>query len=84
MDPLAIDHKLGDGALASVLDDFVDGTGGGLDIDIFVGDVVLGEEALGFAAFGTPEGGVDGQFHGLDKFNHRGHEERRPPGLDAL
>src|ERR1700688_1127373 len=65
LDPLTIDDELGDSAFAGALDDLVDGAGGGLDVDLFVGDVVLREKALGFAAVGTPGGGIDDEFHEL-------------------
>jgi hypothetical protein len=63
LDPLAVDDELGDGALAYVGDDEVGGAGGVLDVDLFVGDVVRDEEALGFAAVAAPGGGVDGEIH---------------------
>src|SRR6266436_2200957 len=66
LDPLAVDHELGDGAFAGPLDDLVGGSGGGFDVDFLVGNVVLGQEALGDAAVGAPKGRVDDQFHGLE------------------
>src|ERR1700722_7403214 len=63
LDPVTIDHKLRDGTLAGTLDDFVNGTGGGLDVNFFVGDVVLGQKSLGLTAVGTPSGRIDGKFH---------------------
>ena len=60
LDPFAIDHELGDGALAGALDDLLQGTGIGFYIDLIVGNVVLGQKALGLAAIGTPGGRIDG------------------------
>src|SRR6202041_2398833 len=65
LDPFAIDDELRDSAFAGALDDFVHGAGGGFDIDVFIGNVVLGEKAFGLAAVGAPGGGIDGEFHGL-------------------
>jgi hypothetical protein len=61
--PLAIDHKLRDGTLAGVLDHFFHRARRGLDVDIFVGDVVLGQKALCLAAIGTPNHRVSDEFH---------------------
>jgi hypothetical protein len=60
LDPFAVDDELGDGPFAYVGEYFVGGAGGVLDIDLFEGDVVLGEEALGFAAVAAPGGRVHG------------------------
>src|SRR5271169_2715733 len=65
LDPFAVDDELGNGAFAGAFNDFVGGTGGGLDVDFFVGNIVLGEKAPGFAAVGAPEGGVEDEFHDL-------------------
>src|ERR1700761_9322960 len=65
LDPLAVEDELGDGALPYVGLYGVGGSGGVLDVDLFVGDVVLVEEALGFAAVAAPGGRVDGQIHGF-------------------
>jgi hypothetical protein len=65
LDPFAVDDELWDGALAGAFDDFVDGAGGGLDVDFFESDVVFGEEAFGLAAVRAPGGGIDSEFHGL-------------------
>ena len=54
MDPLTVDYKLRYGALAGAPNDFVDGAGGSLDVDLFVRNVVLGEKALRFAAVRAP------------------------------
>src|SRR3954465_13951900 len=63
LDPFAVDHELRDGTLARVLHHFVRGAGRALDVDLFVGDLVLVEEALGFAAIRAPGACVNGQFH---------------------
>jgi hypothetical protein len=62
--PFAVDHKLRDGAFASAGDHLVGGSGCGLDVDFLERQVVALEEALGFAAVGAPEGGLDNYFHG--------------------
>ena len=54
LDPFAVEDELGDGSLAYVGDDFVGCTGGVFDVDLGEGDVVGGEEALGFAAVAAP------------------------------
>src|ERR1700730_6359105 len=56
LDPFAVEDELGDGSLAGIGDDEVGCARGGFDIDLFVGDVVGGEEALGFAAVAAPGG----------------------------
>jgi len=61
--PLSIDDKLRDRALARVADHFLRGPRGSLDVDLFEGDVVLGEKALGLAAVRAPKGGVNNEFH---------------------
>ena len=63
LNPLAVEDKLGNGALAGVGDDFGGGTGCGIDVDLSVGDGMVGEETLGSAAVSTPGGRVDEQFH---------------------
>jgi hypothetical protein len=65
LDPFAVDHKLGDGALAGVLHDFVRRAGRALDVNFVEREIVLFQEALGLAAVGTPWGRVDGDFHRL-------------------
>ena len=61
--PLAVDDELRDGSLAGVLDDELGGPWCVLDVDLFEGDVVGGEEALRFAAVTAPGGRVDGEIH---------------------
>ena len=56
LDPFAVDDELGDGTFADVAEDLVGGAGGLLDVDFLKGDLVLGEEALGFAAIAAPGG----------------------------
>jgi len=64
LNPLSVEDELRDGALAGVRDDFVGCSGGGLDVDLGIGDRVVSEETLGLATVSTPGGGVDDQFHG--------------------
>jgi len=64
LDPLAVDYELRDRTLAGALDHFVGGSGSAFDIDVLKCDVVLLQEALGFAAVWTPEGGIDSYLHG--------------------
>ena len=56
LDPFAVEDELGNGALAGVGDDEVGGAGSGLDVDLFVGDVVGGEEAFCLATVAAPGG----------------------------
>ena len=63
LNPTAVEDELGDGALAGVGEDFGCRAGGGLDVDVGVGDGVGGEETLGLATVAAPGGGVDEEFH---------------------
>jgi hypothetical protein len=56
LNPLAVDDELGNGPLAYIGDDLVGGSGGGFDVDLFEREVVVCEEALGFAAVAAPGG----------------------------
>ena len=64
LDPFAVNHKLRNGPLAGSLDHFVGSSGRVFDIDVLKCDVVLLQEALGFTAVWTPEGGIDSYLHG--------------------
>lgn len=57
--PGAIDDELRDGSLSRALDDFLRGAGNFFNIDLMVGNVVLGEPALCDMAIAAPRGGVD-------------------------
>src|SRR5580658_5399296 len=61
--PLTVDHKLRNGLLTSAFHDFLDRARRGRDIDLFVGNVVLGQKALGFTAIWTRGRRVNDQFH---------------------
>jgi len=50
--PFAIDNKLRNGALAGVADHFFGGSGGEFDIDLVIGDVMLGQKTFGFTTIG--------------------------------
>lgn len=63
LNPFAVNDELWDGALAGTLDDFVSRTGGGFDVNVGEGDIVLREEALGGTAVGAPGSGIDDEFH---------------------
>lgn len=65
LNPFAVDNKLRDGPLASVLYDFIHRARGGLNVYLGIRDVVLGQKALGFAAIGAPLGRVNGEVHRL-------------------
>jgi len=54
--PFAIDDELRDGALADVAKDLFGGAGCFFDVNFGVGNAVLFEEALGFAAVAAPDG----------------------------
>ena len=56
LDPFAVEDELGDCALAGVGDDEVSCAWSGLDIDLFVGDVVVGEETFCLATVAAPGG----------------------------
>ena len=58
--PVAIDHKLWNGAFAGALDYFLGGSGRLFDIDFVIGNVVLGEPAFGDMAIAAPGGCIDG------------------------
>ena len=61
--PFAIDDKLRDGALAGALENLLGCARSGLHVDLFIGNVVLGQEALGLAAIRAPCGRVNGKIH---------------------
>jgi len=63
LNPAAVEDELGDGALAGVGEDLVGCAGGGVDVDVGVGDGVIGEETLSLAAVAAPGGRVDEEFH---------------------
>src|ERR1700733_693920 len=65
LDPFSVNYKLRDGPFAGFLDNFLGGSGGRLNVDFLVGNIVLGEESLGLAAIRTPYSGVDSYFHML-------------------
>ena len=56
LEPFAIDDQLRDGALASSFDHFLGGSGSAFDIDVLEGNIVLFQEAFGFATIRAPEG----------------------------
>ena len=61
--PSSIDDQLRNGTFAGTPDDLLGSTRSRFDIDFFVGDIVLRQEAFGDAAIGAPEGGVQGYLH---------------------
>src|SRR5437870_3191056 len=63
LDPFSIDDKLRDGAPAGVLYHLFGRGGIVFDVNLFVGDLVLVQEALGFAAVRAPGSRINGQFH---------------------
>ena len=63
--PRAIDHELRNGPLASALDHFLRRAGRLFNIDLIIGDVVLGEPALRDMAVAAPGSGIDSQLHSL-------------------
>jgi hypothetical protein len=58
--PRAIDHELRNGPLAGALDHFLRRAGRLFNIDLIVGDVVLGKPALRDMAVAAPGSGIDG------------------------
>jgi hypothetical protein len=63
--PFAIDHKLRNGALAGVADDFLGGSRREFDVDLFIGNVMFGQKTFGFTTIGSPERRVKGEIHVL-------------------
>jgi hypothetical protein len=63
LDPFAIDYELRDGPLAHVPDKLFCGPGGGFDIDLGIGDLVLVEESFGLAAVAAPGSGINQHMH---------------------
>lgn len=63
LEPLAVDHNLGDGTFAHVPKDFVRGDGVDIDIDLGVGDPMGIEELLGCPAIATPRSRIDPYIH---------------------
>jgi hypothetical protein len=63
LDPFSVDDELGDGALADVGDNLLGGAGGLFNVNFFVGDGVLIEEAFRGAAITAPGGRVNEEFH---------------------
>src|SRR3954471_15027797 len=61
--PCAIDHKLGNGPLAGALDYLFGGAGGLFNIDLIIGNVVLGEPALCDMAIAAPGSGINSHLH---------------------
>ena len=54
LDPFAFDYELGNGPFADIADNFLGSAWDALDIDLGIGDLVLLEEAFGFAAIAAP------------------------------
>jgi hypothetical protein len=63
LNPFAIDYELRDGSLAHVPDQLFCGPGGGLDIDLAIGDLVLVEKSFGLAAVAAPCSGINQHMH---------------------
>jgi hypothetical protein len=63
LNPLAINNELGDGAFSRVPNHLFSCSGGDFDVDFFVRNIVLLEEAPGHAAVRAPEGRVQDEFH---------------------
>jgi hypothetical protein len=84
LDPFTVDDELWDSPLASPSNDFIGGARGRLDIDFFVGDVVLREKALRLAAISAPERGVNEQFHGQCDLNTQAMDFEGEVPLDAI
>jgi hypothetical protein len=63
LNPFAIEDELRDGPLAHLSDNFLRGSGVGLDIDLGISDLVLFKEAFSFAAIAAPRRGIDQHMH---------------------
>ena len=62
--PLTINNKLWNSPLARVFDHLLGSSRSVLDIDFRESEVVLLQKTFSLAAIGTPEGGIDDDFHG--------------------
>src|ERR1700677_615191 len=65
LNPFTIDYELRDGSLADVPDQLFCGPGGGLDIDLAIGDLVFVEKSFGLAAVAAPCSGINQHMHPL-------------------
>src|ERR1700720_3133858 len=79
LDPFTINDELRDSALSNLPDQLFRRARRGGNVDLFIGDVVLVQEAFGFAAVWAPQSGIDKKLHNpiLDaKVTRRGGEKR--------
>jgi hypothetical protein len=63
LDPFAVDYELRDRSFAYVPDQLVRGVGGGFNIDLGIGNLVLFKEPFGFATIAAPWSGIDQHMH---------------------
>ena len=63
LDPFAVEYELGDGSLAHIPDNLIRGARAGLDINFGKGNLVLLQEAFGFAAIAAPGSGIHQHMH---------------------
>src|ERR1700680_3487351 len=73
LDPFAVNDELRDSALSNLPDQLFRRTRRGRNVDLFIGDVVLVQEAFGFAAVWAPESGINNKLHTpiLDANSHQ-------------
>lgn len=65
LDPFAVEYELRDRPLAHIADNLIRGARAGFDIDFREGNLVLLQEAFGFAAVAAPGSGIDQHMHPL-------------------
>ena len=63
LDPFTVNDELWDSALSNLPDQLFRSTRRGGNVDLFIGDVVLVQEALGFAAVWAPENRINNKLH---------------------
>jgi hypothetical protein len=61
--PLAVNDELRDGALAHMAHYIIGGAGYQLNVDFGIGNLMLLQETLRFAAVAAPNGGIDKDVH---------------------
>jgi hypothetical protein len=63
LNPFAVDDELRNRPFANVLDDFLSRSGGALNIDLGIRNLVLFKESFGLAAIAAPRSGINQNLH---------------------